>query len=696
MTLNLVISDETKKEKEKEKEKIKIVLNMIVKNESKIIGRLLESVYKLIDGYCICDTGSDDNTKEVIEKFFNDKNIEGYILKKKFINFGFNRNWSLDKCRLLYDHFDFILLLDADMVVNYSDEFLNNINNLKKYDYYYIMQGNQDFNYRNIRIIKNTYMIQYIGDTHEYLNVPVNFKSKTLEQSEFFIDDIGDGFNKDDKYTRDINILENNIISNPDNVRSYFYLANSYFDIGEYEKAIQNYNLRIEKGGWFEEVSYSMYRIGLCNLALKKYEKGVHKFMKAYQTNPGRAEPLYQIIRHYRIKRQYSLCNLFFKQAITIPHPPKEALFINSDVYNYKLLYEFYIFYFYLNLNDKCFYDEKEIHQVFFKLLDNSYNTRNILENYRFYSKQIEYNINSEKLDITKYDITNIKETFNSSNITVFDYNNKLHFIIRYVNYYFNNNWEYSYRDKEATKNYLITFDNENDDNSDNNFKKIANETFIEENKRNLKDYDVLDGLQDIRILNFNNKLYYIGNVVFNYKDASGNFLRGSSIEHGEFDVNNCTLNGNIIKSPKNNICEKNWALFNDKKKIFCVYKWYPLNIGIIRRNKLVIKLKTNTPKFFKYVSGSTSGILINNYITFICHLVCPGKPRYYYHIFVRLDPNKFNYIDHSYIFTFENQPIEYCCGMVLKNGLLYITYSVKDNITKILTMNPNDIDYLN
>ena len=91
-------------------------------------------------------------------------------------------------------------------------------------------------------------------------------------------------FNKDDKYTRDINILENNIISNPDNVRSYFYLANSYFDIGEYEKAIQNYNLRIEKGGWFEEVSYSMYRIGLCNLALKKYEKGVHKFMKAYQT----------------------------------------------------------------------------------------------------------------------------------------------------------------------------------------------------------------------------------------------------------------------------------------------------------------------------------------------------------------------------------------------------------------------------
>ena len=33
-----------------------VCLNMIVKNESKIITRLLESVYKFIDCYCICDT----------------------------------------------------------------------------------------------------------------------------------------------------------------------------------------------------------------------------------------------------------------------------------------------------------------------------------------------------------------------------------------------------------------------------------------------------------------------------------------------------------------------------------------------------------------------------------------------------------------------------------------------------------------
>ena len=45
-----------------------LCLNMIVKNESKIITRLLESVLPIIDTYCICDTGSTDNTIEVIEK----------------------------------------------------------------------------------------------------------------------------------------------------------------------------------------------------------------------------------------------------------------------------------------------------------------------------------------------------------------------------------------------------------------------------------------------------------------------------------------------------------------------------------------------------------------------------------------------------------------------------------------------------
>ena len=47
-----------------------ICLNMIVKNESAIIRRLFDSVLPIIDTYCICDTGSTDNTKEIIDEYF--------------------------------------------------------------------------------------------------------------------------------------------------------------------------------------------------------------------------------------------------------------------------------------------------------------------------------------------------------------------------------------------------------------------------------------------------------------------------------------------------------------------------------------------------------------------------------------------------------------------------------------------------
>lgn len=53
-----------------------LCLNMIVKNESNIITRLFDSVLPIIDTYCICDTGSTDNTPQIITDYFNDKGIE--------------------------------------------------------------------------------------------------------------------------------------------------------------------------------------------------------------------------------------------------------------------------------------------------------------------------------------------------------------------------------------------------------------------------------------------------------------------------------------------------------------------------------------------------------------------------------------------------------------------------------------------
>jgi glycosyltransferase involved in cell wall biosynthesis len=63
-----------------------ICLNMIVKNESKIITRLFNSVLPIIDCYCICDTGSTDNTVEVLTNYFLYKGIPGKVVSEQFVD----------------------------------------------------------------------------------------------------------------------------------------------------------------------------------------------------------------------------------------------------------------------------------------------------------------------------------------------------------------------------------------------------------------------------------------------------------------------------------------------------------------------------------------------------------------------------------------------------------------------------------
>ena len=106
-----------------------ICLNMIVKNESKVILRLLQSVLSIIDAYCICDTGSTDDTVKIIEDFFQEKNIPGKIIHEPFINFSHNRNVALKACSGISDY---VLLLDADMVLDIKKF---NKEQLNEYDY---------------------------------------------------------------------------------------------------------------------------------------------------------------------------------------------------------------------------------------------------------------------------------------------------------------------------------------------------------------------------------------------------------------------------------------------------------------------------------------------------------------------------------------------------------------------------------
>ena len=170
----------------------KLCLNMIVKNESKIITRLLDSVKDIIDCYCICDTGSTDNTIELIETYFKSKSIPGKIVKETFKNFEYNRTFALQACKEL--DADYVLLLDADMILKRGAKYdpISFKLSLNRGDVFYLFQGSDTFYYKNVRIVKNQLNIKYWGVTHEVIHTPDGTKYQSIEKDILFIDDIGD------------------------------------------------------------------------------------------------------------------------------------------------------------------------------------------------------------------------------------------------------------------------------------------------------------------------------------------------------------------------------------------------------------------------------------------------------------------------------------------------------------------------
>jgi tetratricopeptide (TPR) repeat protein len=431
-----------------------LCLNMIVKNESKIITRLFDSVASTIDCYCICDTGSTDNTVELITEYFNKRNIPGKVVFEPFKNFCHNRNVAMQACLGMSDY---VLLMDADMVleVNKLDK-----RALHNHDSYNILQGNESFYYQNTRIVKNNGLYKYVGVTHEYMDTPSGNRASGFEKHVLFIRDIGDGGSKHDKFERDIRLLLDGLKEEPTNVRYHFYLANSYHDSGRFGEAINVYKKRIELGGWIEEVWYSHYRIGLCFKNMGKMANAIHYWLEGYNLYPDRLEGLHEIIHYYRNNSKHTLGSMMYKEARKILDAKKNRdnyLFLHNDVYTSKIYYEYTIFAAYTGV--------KNINYEVVQVLNNSnsdVDVTTLLRNMKFYKDILTL---KTKVTVDSTVVVNINnedtKLFSSSSCLVPNINGggyKMN--IRYVNYHITDSGNYLYCDKHIiTVNKYIELD---------------------------------------------------------------------------------------------------------------------------------------------------------------------------------------------------------------------------------------------
>ena len=346
-------------EKIKKPDGVTVTLCMIVKNETHIIKECLESMLPYIDRYDITDTGSTDGTPELIKEFMDEHGVPGEVYLSDWKGFGKSRSESLINAE---GKATYAWMIDADDKITGTFIYPE----VMEADAFSLRLGRPDFSWYRNQIFKldPTRRWEYVGVLHEYAQIkdvhPQEMRIVKWEGN-YFVEarTLGArnvGIDPVEKYSRDADVLKSALTNeedpyyDPTNVRYQFYLAQSYFDSQQWEKAEEAYQKRADMGGWDEEIWFAYFRIAIIKAIMgASWPEIKEAYLEAYNFRPTRAEPLYEISRAYRSMDKPRLAYLYAKIGVEIQYPQTDILFIAQDVYEWKMLDEFSSTAFYIN-----------------------------------------------------------------------------------------------------------------------------------------------------------------------------------------------------------------------------------------------------------------------------------------------------------------------------------------------------------
>lgn len=355
---------------------VKIVFNAMVKNESKIILRMLESVYKYIDYWVIQDNGSTDGTQQLINGFFKEKNIPGFLYYEPWQYPGYNRNHTLQRCLESPHGCEYVLRLDADEVLEVDDDF--DWEELRKGDEIYVYsiqrevtvsrpwmwRADFDWEYTNSR--RHEVLIRKSRQPHTR-----HFLSNKLRQ---IMLPGGNTWENPFKYYIDSIELEQQVIKyeqkDPSDLDydtdAYYvwYLAKSYVDFLEdckngktktffgkdhevemarrgifyYKKyldlklqvnlkeTLSHYNSieHLNMLGCINEMAYiALLYVGVLNLRYVDVDEGIYFLNKTYEFDHLRNEGIFHLINHYICTNNIKMAYKYSSIAVKNLYPSK-------------------------------------------------------------------------------------------------------------------------------------------------------------------------------------------------------------------------------------------------------------------------------------------------------------------------------------------------------------------------------------
>ena len=637
---------------------------LMVKNEEKIIERCMSAVEDVVDAYVVTDTGSTDKTVELASEFLATR--EGAVEMSTWKDFGHNRTISFKNAQSYckskgYDLKNtYGLLLDGDMVFipgKLKEQPLGELG-------YTIVQSAVNLDYPNTRLIRMDYDWVCRGVTHEYWDG----ESKALPKEICYIDDRNDGGCKDNKFPRDLALLLKGVEEEPTNVRYWFYLAQTYHSMGNWEKAIENYKKRIEMGGWFEEVWYSHYMIA------KSYENLDNPILfeewvqKAYEFYPKRAEALYHLVKYLRIKGEHFKAMHYIRLGKRIPLST-DSLFIERDAYTGLFEYEESVCRYYtLGTKREALRDSMK-----YLMTDKPF-PDSVYANMKFYietlgEQPVPYPVPRDLFG----------PNFHPSHVSISaPYHN-----IRFVNYNLNHlNTTYTMKDGSYSEHNPVITQNAC-------YNEITKEiTLMDDSSTNLPRIQAqVKGLEDLRI----------------YRDTLGEMRFTATV--AEYEPRHAILRGKydqdtgkysdciVMESPSGSSCEKNWLSIPGTDDV--IYHWFPVQIGKYRGSKLDIHTRHPTPWFFRHLRGSGAPVRVKNELWTLTHFVIGEHPRIYFSCIVALDAKSYRPTRVSLPFLFNSSLVEFCINIRVEGKKIKCIYSTVDDNLSEITFQIKDEDWI-
>ena len=329
------------------------------KNEEHCIKNTLESVYKYIDYWIVCDTGSTDRTREIVTTFFEEKGIPGELHVDKWEGFDVNKTLMMSRAK---DKADYVMHLDADDLLVGDFKFTNDD---LSYDTYLIPVKRGVSEWKALIIFDNRVTWKFCGVAHTIIKCIERPHTTCFDLSNrgFYISGEGIGSRAFDpkKYYYDAVKLEkqfwDTLVDDPDNLnsRSVFYTAQSFMDSDMPEDALKWNSLYLKLNNtWIEERFEAQMRISFCMMKLSyTYDRIIEEMKKAINIFPDRAEPYYHIGIFCNKVGRYQEGYDFLKTALSCDInkvKQKYLLFVDERAYG-KNIYD--------DLSVSCYWTER-------------------------------------------------------------------------------------------------------------------------------------------------------------------------------------------------------------------------------------------------------------------------------------------------------------------------------------------------